>query len=198
MKNIRTCLIASLTAALVCGASFAQEKADRYEFPLAISLLPSVELPTADYDILGLRFGLLASEHANVSLIDLNVIAAFTDKEELGLQISGIYNRIGKGAGVLQLGGLANDSRGAFVGGQISAFYNRSSGEVSGLSLGALNISDGLNGLQVGIVNRTGVLEGLQVGVVNYADEAEGLQIGVINVMRDGKWPALPIVNFGF
>ena len=41
-------------------------------------------------------------------------------------------------------------------------------------------------------------LEGLQVGVVNYADEAEGLQIGVINVMRDGKWPALPIVNFGF
>ena len=59
-------------------------------------------------------------------------------------------------------------------------------------------MADGLHGIQVGIVNRVKTLEGLQVGVVNYANEAEGLQVGVINVMRDGKYPVMPIANFGF
>ena len=198
MNNMRKFVVCGLAAALAVGAAFAKEECERKEFPVALALLPTCEWPTADYDILGLRFGLLASEHRSASLLDLNLVAAFTQGEELGLQLTGLYNRIGEGAGVLQLAGLANDCRGDFTGGQISAFYNRADGVVSGVSIGALNMADGLNGIQVGIVNRVKTLEGLQVGVVNYADEAEGLQIGVINVMRDGKYPVLPLINFGF
>jgi len=197
MNNIRQ-FIALGMVVLACGAVFAKEAPARDESPIAVALLPMVEYPSANQDVLGLRFGLLASEHRNVSLLDLNLLAAFTTGEELGLQLSGVYNRIGSGAGVLQLGGLANDCRGDFTGGQISAFYNRTVGTFWGLSVGGLNMSADLNGIQVGIVNRCKTLEGLQVGVVNYAEEAEGLQIGVINVMRDGKYPVLPLANFGF
>jgi len=197
MNNFRKSIAFGLTA-LACGMLSAAETPARDETPVAVAVLPSLQYPSTAQDVLGLRFGLLASEHRNVSLLDINLLAALTTGEELGLQLSGIYNRIGSGVGVLQLGGLANDCRRDFTGGQVSAFYNRTEGAFWGLAVGALNMSADLNGIQVGLVNRCKVLEGLQVGVVNYAEEAEGLQVGVVNVMRDGKWPVLPLINFGF
>lgn len=195
LRSVALATVACLATALTATAD-AESKALAY--PAALSVFPTLEFPTAENDVLGLRLGLLVSEHRDVSMLDLNVLAGFTTRREMGIQLSGIYNRVGEAYGLLQIGGIANDCRGDFIGGQVSALYNNCEGNVYGLSVAAMDMAKTLNGLQVGLVTRAKSLEGIQIGLVNFAEESEGIQIGLVNVMLDGKYPVFPIINLGF
>ena len=85
----------------------------------------------------------------------------------------------------MQIGGLANVTRGEFAGWSATL---------------GVNIAQVAYGLQTaGIFNMTEELHGFQIGVVNYAQECcWGCQIGVVNIIMSNCVKVLPIINFYF
>ncbi len=170
--------------------------------PVQLSLVPSVpglSFPWWCDDVRGFRLNLLAGETCSLSYLDLGTLANLVRREACGLQVCGLYNRVGTGAGLVQLAGLVNRVDRDCTGLQLSAVYNEVSGLSKGLAVAALNHCGTLRGAQVGIVNNVQTSEGFQFGIVNYAASAEnGLQIGLINIMPGADVPVSILCNAGF
>ena len=115
----------------------------------------------------------------------------------------------------LDIGGLANLSKGENCGIEVAGIYNQigsSKGLLQvagianyckdsfvGLQIAPINVTGTVSGgWQIGLFNRVEAFTGLQLGLVNYAYQSKGAQIGLLNIISDSMLPVLPIVNLGF
>lgn len=164
---------------------------------LALSLFPSVEVPSAEWDVAPLRLNLLVGRHRDVYGLDIGLLGNETTCEFAGVQAAGLFNRIGSSRGAVQCSSILNRSIGDFSGLQVS-LLNTVGAEMDGIQVGLVNRASVLSGLQVGFFNVVDSGRGVQIGVVNSAREIDGLQIGLLNVIEDSSVPFFPIVNFAF
>ncbi len=122
-------------------------------------------------------------------------------------------NKTGTSGG-LCVGVVVDIEKGAKFYGSVVSLHGKNEGEINGLRVGIINLSDGgklngleagvvngpyetktktnnlsekVNGLQVGVVNIARNGKGLQVGLINDNQNSNGLQVGLANVMRDGN-----------
>ena len=69
---------------------------------------------------------------------------------------------------------------------------------MTGLELGAVNMSKTCIGAQVGAFNFASKTVGIQLGVLNMTGDLHGLQLGVLNFSESGGALMFPIFNIGF
>ena len=69
---------------------------------------------------------------------------------------------------------------------------------MTGLELGAVNLSGTCIGAQVGAVNIASKTVGIQLGVLNMTGDLHGLQLRVLNFSDSGGALVFPIFNLGF
>ena len=172
--------------------------AERGAVPFALAVVPALETPGPDRDVVGLRINLLAGRHRNVSFLDVGLLADIVDMEAYGVTAAGLWNSTGSAHGALQAAGAVNICYGDCYGAQLAGAHSRTEGTCVGLQSAAVCHAQAFKGLQIGFINRAGELSGVQVGVVNYAEQSEGIQFGLVNVMPDGRYPVMPIFNIGF
>ena len=165
--------------------------------PLAISIVPPVQLPPADFDIYGARLNVFVGQHRNVAFVDAGVLGNIVDGNLTGAELAGFYNRIGSSDGAIQVAGIMNYVKHDFCGVEL-ALVNRVGGDMQGIQAGAVNLTEDGAGIQLGLINSAERFSGLQVGVVNYAYQLEGLQIGAFNVIENSNIPFLPLINAAF
>ena len=84
------------------------------EQPFGFALMPKVETPNESWDVVLLRFNLFVGRHRCVYGLDLGVLGGITDQEMGGLEISGLYNRVGTSDGALQIAGIFSEKRDFF------------------------------------------------------------------------------------
>ena len=183
---------------------------DRAWSPVAISLLPPVQWPRADADIMGLGLNVLAGNYHNVYGVEFAIFGNVVSNCTAGIQLAGFGNNsdavygfqlaalqnyaveLVGGAQIslaninmcygswLQVGGLRNDS-GFFEGAQIAGLLN-SAYSCKGLQIGSVNQAKELSGFQLGILNAAEKkMSGFQLGILNGAKKMSGFQIGVVN-----------------
>lgn len=167
--------------------------------PFAIGLLPPVQVPCSDWDVTGLRIGILSARHHNVLFLSASGLVDLATGDVNGIEVAGLCNHIGKSSGAFQVAGVVNSVDGDFVGVQVAGVYNAVNANAAGMSVAAFNRAETMEGLQVGVFNRARALSGVQVGVVNLVEDgSECIQLGLVNVMRDGIYPVMPVLNIGF
>ena len=175
--------------------------------PLAVSLVPPLEFPPADFTVTGARLSVLWGHQRNFYGVDLGLGGNITDLEYKGLAISGLFNNTRGTTTILglQLAGIANinESKTHVYGLQVAlgANYNESESTVSGLQIALLtNLSafTDIYGAQIGLYNRAKDVYGLQIGLVNVAESLHGIQIGLLNFNHKGTFVVSPILNAGF
>ena len=201
MKFIAAVLcVVSLSTASFAGAQRESEFASSGSWtPFAISLLPPVQVPGADWDVTGLRVGILAARHHNVLFLSAIGLVDLATGDVNGIEVAGLCNHIGRSSGAFQVAGVLNSVDGDFVGVQVAGVYNAVNAEAAGMSVAAFNRAETMEGLQVGLFNRARALSGVQIGVVNLVEDgSECIQLGLVNVMRDGIYPVMPVMNIGF
>ncbi len=152
--------------------------------PFMLSLATPLQVPSADFDVGGLRINIIYGECQNFD----------------GLDISGIVGRSVGHANGLQIAGVANVVDGDSMGLQITLCANYVSGSYDGLQIGAVNFAAAnsrasAQAFQIGVYNGSDFIKGCQIGVINFAREMIGVQIGVVNVIQNKDVPFLPIIN---
>jgi hypothetical protein len=207
MKNILSLagIFTSLAFALL-SAPFAIPSATAAMSPVAVSIVPPIEFPGRDFDIIGLRLSALWGNQRNVSGLDFGIIGNMTDGDEAGISASGVFNyNKGQTTGVLlQAAGIGNFNVGKtrIYGIQLAGIVNsnRSESTVGGLQVALFNIGPYTNirGFQVGVYNRAHDVAGFQIGLVNETDFLHGIQIGLVNIYHQGLFSVAPILNVGF
>ena len=174
--------------------------------PLSVNIAPPVQFPPSDYNVTGLRAGVVG-HHRSVYGIDIGAIGNITDQEFVGIAVSGVFNitRGNTTALGLQAAGLTNvnTNKTTVVGVQLAGLMNINYAESSvvGVQLaliGNLASHTKIYGVQAGLMNKAHTVYGIQVGLYNYAESLHGLQIGLINVHRQGLFGISPLINFGF
>jgi hypothetical protein len=149
----------------------------------------------ASQDVSGLRLNLLYGKTANVSGLDLNILALGEADNFTGVQIPIFFglgaNKVnhtfkGVGFGLVNMNG--GESTGALFG-LVNMTHN-----VRGLQVGTVNISDGRTTVDIGAVN---ISKGtaFQLGLFNMTDDLTGVQIGIINMAKTGFFPIFPFFN---
>lgn len=166
--------------------------------PFALSLVPPAQMPAESYDIYGLRLSLFVGKHRDVGYVDVGVFGSMVTGNLAGIQVSGLYNRIGESDGAIEIGGLLNYCERDFSGVQVSCLLNTVLGDMEGLQVSLVNTAADFAGLQIGAINRVERGSGLQIGVVNYAYQLEGLQLGLININSGSTVPCMVGLNFAF
>lgn len=197
MKRIKSLLIA-LTVVLSSTVVFAAAS------PLAVTIFPPVQFPPSDFDITGLRVGLVG-KHRNVYGFDFG-LANVTTGDFVGLGVGAAMNlSYGDVTAIgLQLGGATNINYGkvSVIGAQVALFsnYNTAESSIKGLQLSIANLSDHstIYGLQAGVYNKAREVYGFQIGLVNFAEKLHGIQIGLLNFHKQGTFVVSPILNAGF
>lgn len=189
-----------VAAGMVALCLFARTAAGATEgsWPVAVALVPPIESPDADQDVVGLRLNLLAGRHRNVTFLDVGTLADIVTSQAYGVQVAGLWNSTGSARGALQAAGFVNLCYGDCYGAQTAGAHSRTEGTFMGLQLAAVCSAKVLKGLQVGLINQTSNSSGVQVGVINYAEQSEGIQFGLVNVMPDGRYPVMLAFNIGF
>jgi len=147
--------------------------------PLQVAIWHPAQIVPDDCNVYGLRINLLYGKNQSVWGFDLGV-ANTTPSRVWGLQV-GLMNGPGS------LGGIG-----------VGAI--NSTNRADGLQAGILSVAESrVNGAQISaIYNKSPAVNGLQVGLINSADQLKGLQIGLINVVRDSRFPFMPILHPGF
>lgn len=166
--------------------------------PFALSIIPPAQFPSEGYDIYGIRISLFVGAHRDVGFIDVGTLGSIASGNLSGVQVSGIYNRIGESDGAIEIAGFLNYCERDFAGLQVSTFANTVLGDLQGLQIALANTAADFSGLQVGVINRVERGFGLQIGLVNYAYQLEGLQLGLFNIIKDSSIPFMPVLNFAF
>ncbi len=176
--NTFTKTITKLTAVAALALSSTVASADT---ALELGLITPIQITDDITSVRGLRIGIIYTENADVTGLDINVIAGRVRGDFTGLQLSLINIIDGNMTGV-QFGGV-----------------NIVQGEATGAQFGFVNYDNMGNGAAFGVVNYATSYHGLQFGFVNYARELEGLQIGLINIAKNSElYQVLPILNFNF
>lgn len=166
--------------------------------PLAVSILPALEVPGENWSVYGLRVNLLAGRHHDVAGFDIGGLGNIAVEDFDGIQAAGLWNSIGRSDGAVQVAGILNRCDRDFTGLQVASFANVADGICEGAQVALVNRAIDLSGLQLGIYNNIDRGSGVQIGVINSARSLEGLQIGVINIIRDSSIPFFPVINFAF
>ena len=144
-----------------------------------------------------MRLNIFVGEHRNVGFVDVGVLGNIVNGNLTGVQLAGIYNRVGSSDGAIEAACIMNDVRHDFCGVQLG-LVNRVGGDMEGLQAGVINMTQDGAGIQMGLFNRAERFSGLQIGVANYAYQLEGVQIGVFNVVEDSNIPFMPVLNAAF
>ena len=185
MKTSGCGLLAAVAAACVSLMASAQEGAAGNPYtPFMLSLATPLQVPSADFDVGGLRVNIIYGECQNFD----------------GLDISGIVGRSVGHANGLQIAGIANVVDGDGMGLRICLCANYVSGSYEGLQIGAVNFAAAhskstANAFQIGVYNGSDYIKGCQIGVINFAREMIGVQIGLVNVIQNKDVPFLPVIN---
>jgi hypothetical protein len=153
--------------------------------PAMLSLATPLQVPSADWDVAGLRINLIYGECVNFDGLDISVVG----------RAKGHANGI-------QLALLANVVDGSSMSLQIAP-VNVVQGSYAGLQIGAVNYASSLPGAeaqtwQIGIYNGSDYIKGFQLGVINYAGAMYGVQIGLVNIIQNKDIAFLPIINAAF
>lgn len=197
MKTLKLLFVAVLV-------SFTSSFAFAAASPLAVTIFPPIQFPPEDFNVTGLRVGLIG-KHRDVYGIDIG----------LGNVTTGDFRGIGLAAGMnltygdvtaiaAQIGGITNINYGKanIFGVQLAlaANYNSAESSVTGLQLSLANLADHttIYGLQAGVYNKAREVYGFQVGLVNFAERLHGIQIGLLNFHKQGTFVVSPIINAGF
>lgn len=165
--------------------------------PFAISLFPPAQFPEQTWDVYGFRLNVFVGHHRNVGFIDVGVLGNVADGNLTGVEIAGLYNKVGSSDGAIQAASIMNYSEQDFCGVQLG-LINSVQGDMQGLQAGAVNMTQDGSGIQLGVFNRAERFSGLQVGVANFTYQMQGVQIGVFNVIADSNIPFLPVINAAF
>jgi len=163
------------------------------------------QMPKSD-EVSGLRLNLLYGKTADVTGLDLPILALGETNNFKGLQFGLLgANKVnesfsGVGMGVINM--HEGSSKGLIFGTVNMNNY------VKGVVFGAVNMSNSVNGVQLGAVNySTGrtladigfvnVSQGstFQMGVFNMTDDLTGVQLGLINMAKTGFFPIFPFIN---
>lgn len=99
-----------------------------------------------------------------VNGVSIGIFEAADDFSIQGLQITGLFQRVGKMNG-LSIAGLASVYE-KLNGVMISGIYN-STATGSGIQLGLFNIASKMNGIQIGLFNNSFTMKGIQIGLWN-------------------------------
>ena len=168
--------------------------------PLAIGLIPPLQMPAETWDITGIRLNLLAGKHNNVAVIDIGTLANLSTGEVKGIEVAGIWNQVNQDFMGLQIGGIANRVCGDSTGLQIAGIANyNGAGETIGLQIAPINVNQGdSTAMQIGIYNQAETMNGVQIGIFNIAANFNGMQLGLCNLIKNSPFPFMVIFNFGF
>jgi hypothetical protein len=173
--------------------------------PLGVSIVPPVQFPPTDFDVAGVRLGLLWGRNRSVYGLDVGLLGNITEQTFSGIGISGLVNYTkGTTTGILlQAAGLANINlnKTMIYGLQFALVnYNAAESGVGGFQLGLINQSafTTIYGLQFGIYNKARVVKGLQIGLLNFTEDLHGIQIGLLNFNHTGLFVVSPVLNVGF
>jgi len=129
--------------------------------PLMLSLVNPVQVPSAKYDVKGIRLDLLYGRCQNLYGLDLG-LANHAAGTEVGLEI-----------------GLVNLADEKFVGLQLGAVNYGA--RVKALQVGLYNGADDMSGLQVGVINHTRLMRGMQIGLVNVIENNDLAFLPIVN-----------------
>ena len=165
--------------------------------PIAISFFPPVQFPPASWDVYGVRLNVFVGHHRDVGFIDAGVLGNVADGNLIGVEIAGLYNRVGSSDGAIQAACIINVVERDFCGVQLG-LVNSVDGDMQGLQAGAINLTQDGAGIQMGVFNRAERFSGLQVGLANYAYQLQGVQIGAFNIIADSNIPFMPLLNVAF
>ncbi len=173
--------------------------------PLAIGIVPPVQFPPSNFDIVGLRASVIYGNHRSVSGIDIGIIGNMTEVSFTGIAVAGGFNR-NKGKATilgLQLAGIANlnmEKTGVYGLQAALVNYNKAESHVVGVQFAAANLAKEttIYGIQAGVYNNARTVNGFQIGLVNMTQNLHGLQIGLVNFNHNGLFKVAPILNVGF
>jgi len=194
-KAIRIALmLAVANVLLTCQAD--DRTRERWTY-VASGMYPIFECPERDYDVVGLRFNLLAGRHRNMTGVDFGTIVNICDGSCSGVEFAGICNVVGDSAWALQISAACNYSHHDARGMQL-ALVNWGDEDMVGLQLGGFNCAGMFGGCQIGVLNSAESGGGVQIGVVNVSDEFVGVQFGLLNINLSSGVPVLPIMNVMF
>lgn len=174
--------------------------------PLAISIVPPVQFPRADFSVTGARVNAIYGKHRDVYGLDLGVIGNITEQRFVGIGVAGLFNMThGNTTAVFaQLAGIANINtqmtRVYGVQAALMSNWNEAESAVIGLQLSAANVSPNTNiyGFQAGLYNKARAVYGFQIGLINVTNDLHGIQIGLVNFNNTGLFQVSPFLNVGF
>ncbi|MFA6816421.1 MAG: hypothetical protein WCS73_09015 [Lentisphaeria bacterium] len=168
--------------------------------PLAIGIVPPIQLPGRTWDVFILRINIFAGVNNNVQFFDVGVLGNITLGDMTGLEVCGIWNKVNLKMTGLQIGGFGNTVKGNVIGAQIASFvnYNSPITNTKGLQISCANFTGVMDGVQIGLYNYSKTFSGVQIGVVNFAENLSGLQIGLLNIIQDSNVPLMIGLNLGF
>ena len=146
-----------------------------------IALFPCryAELPGPDYDVYGLRFGLIGARNRNVGGLDFGSIVNWADGSLDGLSFAGI----------------ATVCDSASFGIHFASCVNYAEQTVNGAEVALLNCPYGMNGCQLGLVNAVREGSGFQLGFWNMAEDFSGFQMGFCNMAMSMRGVQFGLVN---
>ena len=153
--------------------------------PAMLSLATPLQVPSADWDVMGLRLNLIYGECVNFDGLDISVVGRAKGHAN-GIQLALIANVVDGSSMSLQI-----------------APVNVAQGGYAGLQIGAVNYASSRPGAeaqawQIGVYNGSDYIKGFQLGVINYAGAMYGVQIGLVNIIQNKDIAFLPIINAAF
>ncbi len=168
--------------------------------PLAIGILPPLQMPPETWDVVGIRLNLLAGRHNNVAVIDIGTLANLALGEVIGIEVAGLWNQVNQDLMGIQISGIANRVYGDLTGLQIAGIANyNGAADTTGLQIAPVNVNQGeTTGVQIGIYNQVQFMSGLQIGLFNSAKNLYGMQLGLCNLISQSPFPFMVIMNLGF
>ncbi|NLL83519.1 MAG: hypothetical protein GX230_04675 [Lentisphaerae bacterium] len=154
--------------------------------PAMLALATPLQLPSANWDVAGLRINIFYGECVNFYGLDISALVGRSRGEAAGLQIAAIANIVNGNCTALQIGTV-----------------NVVEGDFAGMQIGVANYAASLPGSeaqtwQIGVFNGGGTVKGFQFGLINYTEAMVGVQLGLINIIANKDVSFLPIINAAF
>ena len=168
--------------------------ADRSWSPVAVSILPILELPGRGCDVYGLRLNLIGGSHGNAVAMDVGGVFNVVTNHMGGIQVAGLANCDRQASGMQTTAGvnIAGVARGAQVVGLCNLAFKLTGCQISG----SWNIAVVGSGCQVGgYVNAAEIFSGVQVGALNSCHDFSGFQLAAFNVASDCCGVQIAAVN---
>ncbi len=145
MKNVWLMLTVAL--ALVAGIQTVSAEEPAPLSPGMLSFFNPAQVPAENYDVGGLRLGVLYGKCRNLTGLDVGCVNQAAGNET-GLAV-GLVNYVEKDFTGLQIGA-------------VNIAYR-----VHALQIGLFNGADDVAGIQIGLINNTRIMRGFQVGLIN-------------------------------